>query len=104
MTRAESAEPHGAGCKFAPRCPFADVTDLRCRQVEPPFFKPEPRRVVSCYRLRSSPTVPHQDLTKVLSEPGDLTDSTLGLNPSAAAGGRESASGSPPSVDQQGAN
>ncbi len=86
MTRADTSEPHGSGCKFADRCPFADITDPRCRQVEPPFFKPQPNRVVACYRQKSSPTVPHEDLTKVLSEPGAVTDSITGLNPSAAAG------------------
>src|SRR5260370_53589 len=74
MTRADTSEPHGSGCKFADRCPFADITDPRCRQVQPPFFKPQPNRVVACYRQKSSPTVPHEDLTKALSEPRAVHD------------------------------
>lgn len=84
-TRGETSEAHRFGCKFADRCPFAATTDPRCRQVEPPFFKPQPQRVVACYRLKSSPTVEHEDLTKILLETTVNNDVPTDLNSSVAA-------------------
>ena len=39
------------GCRFAPRCPYADA---RCREAYPPEFRSpdgDPDHVASCWRL-----------------------------------------------------
>jgi oligopeptide/dipeptide ABC transporter ATP-binding protein len=84
--RTEGTAVPGSGCKFAHKCPVADVTDPRCRQIEPPFFMADRRRVVACYQHRSSPVVPHEELTKVLALTSAAADSSQGVKPSAAAG------------------
>jgi peptide/nickel transport system ATP-binding protein len=45
--RAETA-PTGAGCPFAPRCPFADD---RCRSEDPPLHQVSASRGAACWRL-----------------------------------------------------
>ncbi len=43
-----------AGCKFVPRCPHAMAV---CREQEPPVFRTDPRRGVSCFLYRQSPAM-----------------------------------------------
>jgi len=48
MRRAGSALSSTVGCRFAPRCPFADN---RCRAESPPLLQINSQRAAACWRL-----------------------------------------------------
>lgn len=62
------------GCKFVPRCPHAMPV---CREQEPPVFRTDRRRGVSCFLYRQSPAmapVEASGLVLPTSESGVMTD------------------------------
>lgn len=51
------------GCKFAPRCRFAEES---CWQAVPPLYQPEADRAVACVLHRQSKVLEEQDMAQVL--------------------------------------
>jgi peptide/nickel transport system ATP-binding protein len=52
-------------CKFVNRCPYA--MDI-CRTTNPPLYRTEPRRAVSCFLYQESPKLSNTELDLVLRE------------------------------------
>ncbi len=53
---------HGAGCKFLARCPFAVA---QCHHP-PPLFRLDDHHAASCYRYEANPSLPAEELSRVL--------------------------------------
>ncbi|MFN8444839.1 MAG: oligopeptide/dipeptide ABC transporter ATP-binding protein [Caldilineaceae bacterium] len=63
-TTANLAKPSAGhvGCKFAERCPY--VMD-QCNQSQPPLFRTDPQRVVSCFLHSEAQTLQNEGLDAV---------------------------------------
>jgi peptide/nickel transport system ATP-binding protein len=57
--KAATYDPHAAGCKFAPRCPFAFEP---CSGERPHLYKVDGTRVAACYLYQSGETLAGDNL------------------------------------------
>jgi len=70
--KATTYDPHAAGCKFAPRCPFAFEP---CSVERPHLYKVDGTRVAACYLYQGGETLHGDNLgelfPKIAAEPAE---------------------------------
>ena len=67
-TTSNMAKPSAGhvGCKFAERCPHVMA---QCNESQPPFYRTDPQRVVSCFLYADAPLLQNDSLDAVFVNP-----------------------------------
>jgi peptide/nickel transport system ATP-binding protein len=73
------------GCKFVRRCPHAMP---ECREHEPPVFRTDERRGVSCFLYRNSPTMPAGEASEMLLQAAAVAAPVVESRPKLVAANR----------------